>query len=136
MEYKLNFKDYSEALKKNRLLGLKCQVCDAITVPPRIVCGKCTSPNMEIVELSGQGKIQTFTTVYVAPEGREDECPYVVVLVALDEGPWLMGSLSGIDPDKASMKLIDKRVKMAHQVFPGDKYSAGDGARPLFNLIN
>ncbi len=134
MEHKLSFKDYNEALKQNKLLGLKCKQCGAITVPPKITCGQCTSTDIDIIELSGKGKIQTFTTVFVAPEGREDEVPYVIVLVELDEGPWLMGNLTGIEPDKATLEIIGKRVKMEHKVFPGDKYSAGDGASPLFSL--
>ena len=134
MEYKLTFKDYNEALKKNKLLGLKCKECGAITVPPKIVCRKCTSPNLDIVELNGKAKIQTFTTVYVTSEGRKDEIPYIIVLAELDEGPWIMGNLIDIDPNEATMELIGKRVKMGHKVFPGDKYSAGDGARPLFSF--
>ena len=135
MEYKLTFKDYNEALKENKLLGLKCQECGTVTVPPKMVCRKCTSPNMEVVELTGKGKIQTFTTCNVAPEGREDEVPYVILLVELDEGPWIMGNLTGIDPKTTTVELIGKRVKMGdNKVFPGDKYSAGEGARPLFSL--
>ena len=134
MECKLTFKDYNEALKKNKLLGLKCHSCGAITVPPKMVCRQCASPDMDITELNGKGKIETFTTVNVAPEGREDECPYIIVLAELDEGPWIMGNLTGIDPNKATMELIGKRVKMGHKVFSGDKYSAGEAARPLFSL--
>lgn len=135
MEYKLTYKQYSEGLKANKLLGLKCQACGAITAPPKMVCQKCASPNLEIVELSGKGKIQSFTTCNVAPEGREAEAPYIILLVELAEGPWLMGNLTGIDPTTASMDLIGKRVKMTEaRVFPGDKYSAGEGARPIFAL--
>ena len=134
MEYKLSFKEFNEALKENKLLGLKCQECGAITVPPKMTCQKCSSPDMEIVELKGKGKIRTFTTVNVAPEGREDEVPYIILLVELDEGPWIMGNLDGTDPATATMGLIGKRVAMGHKVFPGDKYSAGDGASPLFTL--
>ena len=136
MEYKLTLKDYNEALKQNRLLGLKCQSCGAITVLPKMVCRQCTGPDMEIIELKGTGKIRTFTTVYVASEGREDEIPYTIVMVELDEGPWIMGNLDGIDPAQASMELVGKKVKMGNKVFPGDKYSAGEGARPLFSIVN
>ena len=136
MEYKLTFKDFNEALKENKLLGLKCQSCGTITVPPKMVCRQCTSPDMEIVELNGAGKIRTFTTVYVASEGREDEVPYTIVMVELDEGPWIMGNLGDIDPDQATTELIGKKVKMGHKVFAGDKYSAGEGASPLFSLTN
>ena len=134
MEYKLTFKDYNEALKENKLLGLKCKECGTITVPPKMVCQKCTSPDMDIIELDGKGKIVTFTTVNVASEGRQDEVPYIIVLVELDEGPWIMGNLVNSDPNEATMELIGKRVKMGHKVFPGDKYSAGEGARPLFSF--
>ncbi len=135
MEYKLTFKKYSEALKNNKLLGLKCQSCNAITVPPKMVCRQCTGSDLEITELKGLGKIRTFTTVNVASEGREPECPYIIVMVELDEGPWIMGNLNSISPEKADMSLIGKRVKMGSKVFPGDKYSAGEGARPVFSLV-
>lgn len=134
MEHKLDFKQYNEALKQNKLLGLKCKQCGNITVPPKIACGNCSSTDLDIVELSGKGKVQTFTTVFVPPEGRDGECPYVIVLVELDEGPWIMGNLTGIDPNKVNMEIMGKQVKMGHAVFPGDKFSAGDGARPLFSL--
>ena len=134
MAHTLIFKDYNEALKNNRLLGLKCRDCGSITIPPKIVCRQCAGSGMDIVEMKGSGKIRTFTTVFVASEGREEEVPYVIVIVELDEGPWVMGNLDGIDPKTASMELIGKKVTMGNKVFPGDKYSAGDGARPLFSL--
>lgn len=134
MEHKLSFKDYNEALKQDKLLGLKCKQCGTITVPPKITCGQCAGTDMDVVELSGKGEIQTFTTVFVPPEEREAEAPYIIVLVQLDEGPWIMGNLAGIEPDKATMEIMGKRVKMGHAVFAGDKYSAGDGARPLFSI--
>ena len=134
MEYKLKFKEYNEALKENRLLGLKCRECGAITVPPKMVCVKCAGTEMEVVQLKGSGRIRTFTTVFVAAEGREAEVPYVIVMVEMDEGPWIMGNLEGIDPKAASMELIGKRVTMGSKVFAGDKYSAGASARPVFSL--
>jgi uncharacterized OB-fold protein len=135
VEYKLIFKDYNQALKKSKLLGLMCKECHKINVPPKMVCRQCASPYMEIVELKGGGKIRTFTTVFVAAEGREGEIPYIIVMVELDDGPWIMGNLEGIDPKQASRELIGKKVKMGNKVFPGDKYSAGEGARPVFSLV-
>jgi uncharacterized protein len=134
MEHKLIFKDYNEALKQGKLLGLKCRACGAITVPPKIVCRQCASPDMTIFELKGSGKIVTFTTVFVCAEGREAEIPYIVVMVQMDDGPWMMGNLEGIDPKTAAMELIGKQVKMGSKVFAGDKYSAGESARPVFTL--
>ena len=111
MEYKLSFQDYNEALKQNKLMGLKCKACGSITVPPKMVCRQCASPDMEITEIKGNGKIRTFTTVFVASEGRENEVPYTIVMVELDEGPWIMGNLGEIDPAQATMDLVGKKVK-------------------------
>ena len=81
MEYKLSFKEYNEALKQKKLLGLKCKSCGVVTVPPKMVCRSCASPDLEVMELKGNGKIQTFTTCNVAAEGREGEVPYTILLV-------------------------------------------------------
>ena len=134
METRLSFKEYDKALKENRLLGLRCRHCAAVTVPPLLVCRRCRRPQLDSVELSGRGAVKTFTTVFVAAEGREGEVPYTIVLVELDEGPWLMGNLGGIEPDKVTMDIIDRRVKLGHRLFTGDKYSAGGSAGPLFSL--
>ena len=136
MEHKLIFKDYNEALQQNRLLGLKCRSCGAITVPPKMVCRQCTGSELDVIELKGSGKIRTFTTVNVASEGLEDEVPYTIVMVELDEGPWIMGNLDGIDPQDTSMELIGKKVEMGNKLFSGDKYSAGEGARPVFRPVD
>jgi hypothetical protein len=136
MEYKLTYKEYSEALKQNKLLGLKCKSCGTVTVPPKMVCRSCASPELEVLELKGTGRIQTFTTCNVAPEGREDEVPYIIMLVELDEGPWIMGNLIGVEPEKATMETVmGKGVRMTEtRIFHGDKYSAGEGASPTFVL--
>ena len=79
MEYKLTFREYNKALKKDKLLALKCSTCHAITCPPKMTCQKCTGTDLQVTELGGKGKIVTFTTVHVAPEGRENEIPYTIV---------------------------------------------------------
>lgn len=124
MEYKLKYKQYAEALKGNKLLGLKCHRCGAYTVPPKIVCVECASSDVDIVELSGKGTIRTFTVIRVLAEGFES--PAIVGEAELEEGPWLMGRIVGVDPDQATMDLIGKKVRVGHQVFPGDKFSCGE----------
>ncbi len=134
MEHKLIYRDYNEALKENRLLGIRCASCGTVTTPPKMVCPKCAGTDLSVYELKGEGKIRTFTTVYVAAEGREDEVPYVIVIVELAEGPWIMGNLVGVDPADTGMDLVGQAVTMTgNKVYPGDPYS-GDGARPLFSL--
>jgi uncharacterized OB-fold protein len=124
MKYKIDIQTYSDSLKKNKLLGLKCNSCDSITCPPKMVCMDCASSDQEIVEMSGKGEIKTFTTSYVAPLGREDEAPYTVVMVALEEGPWVSGNLAGMDPADVSMDIVGRKVTLGHTVYPGDDYAS------------
>ena len=134
MNYTIPYKTYNESLKKNKLLGLKCNECSTITCPPKMTCQECTGTDLEQLELKGTGKIVSFTTSHVAPQGREAEAPYTIVLVELDEGPWIMGNLIDMDPRKVDIQIMGKKVYMGHKVFPGDIYSAGEGVRPLFSF--
>ncbi|MFW0859060.1 MAG: Zn-ribbon domain-containing OB-fold protein [Dehalococcoidia bacterium] len=132
MEYKLTHKAYTGALRENRLMGLKCNACGGYTVPPKKVCIECAGEEVGIVELSGKGEIRTFTVIRVASEGFQ--APYVVGIVELDEGPWLMGNIIGVNCDEATMDMIGKRVKLGHAVIPGDKFSAGERVTATFSL--
>ena len=128
--YKLTHIQYFEALKENILKGLKCLDCGTFTVPPKATCDECGSVNHEIAQLSGEGAIKTFTVIRVAPEGFK--APYIVVNVQLKEGPWLVGLLDGLEPDRATMGLIGKKVRLGHRVVEHLKYTAGEGCRTPF----
>lgn len=132
--YKLTHNEYFAALKKDNLLGLKCLDCGTMTVPPKATCDRCSSTDLEVASLAGEGVIRTFTVIRVAPEGLQ--APYLVVMVELEEGPWLMGNLEGLEPDQASMQLIGKRVKLGHKLVAKTQYTAGEGVVPLFSLVN
>jgi len=132
--YKLTHIQYFEALKENILKGLKCLDCGAITVPPKATCDECGSTNQEVTQLSGEGAIRTFTVIRVAPE--DFKAPYVVVLVQLREGPRLTGLLDDPQPERATMELIGKKVKMGHQVVEHMKDTSGPGVVPLFSLVD
>ncbi len=134
MKYKVDFRKYSDELKNNQLLGLKCRSCGTITCPPTMACQECAGTDQEIIKLSGKGEIKTFTTTYVAPLGREVEVPYTIVMVCLDEGPWISGNLMEMDPAKVNMEIIGRKVFLGHKVYPGDVYSSGEAARPLFSI--
>ena len=133
MEYKLTYKKFAEALKNGKLLGLKCRRCGAYTVPPKIVCIECNSPEMDVMELRGAGTIRTFTVIRVAPEGFQ--APYIVGEAELEEGPWLMGNIVNIEPDRATLDLIGRKVKVGYHIFPGDKFSCGEVVVPAFELV-
>jgi uncharacterized OB-fold protein len=136
MEARLFFREYNENLRQGRLSGLKCDGCGELSAQPRLICAKCGGQDLEAVELKGGGTIQTFTVNYVAAEGRESEAPYIVAIVQLDDGPWVMGNITSLKPEEAGMDIIGRKVSMeGPAVFAGDRYSAGEVARPLFKLV-
>lgn len=132
MDYKLTFNTYRDALKEGKLLGLKCNQCGACTLPPRKVCSECGSEDMDIVSLSGNGEIQTFTVIFVPPEGFE--APFIVAMVKLDEGPWVMGNIEGVDPNNVTMDIIGRRVTVGYKELSADKISGGERIVLTFNL--
>ena len=66
--------------------GLACAHCGRRHVPPAYVCQACHGTQLEPVELSGLGRIYSFTTIHVAPEGFAGEAPYHVAVIDLDDG--------------------------------------------------
>jgi len=134
MDYTLTFTAYRDALRKGQFLGLKCHKCGSYTVPPRKVCAQCSSEDMEIVPLSGKGKIQDFTVIFVPPEGYE--APFVVAMAELDEGPWVMGNVIGVDPASVNMDIIGRRVNIGYKEVPGDKISPGERVALTFKLAD
>lgn len=59
--------------------------------------------------LSGRGEVYSFTTMYNVPRGYEDQSPYTVALVKLDDGPMVTAQLTDVD---AADVTIGLRVEM------------------------
>jgi hypothetical protein len=51
------------------------------------------SPELGWVELSGNGKLWSFTRIWAAPEIFQKEAPYIIGIIDLDEGLRLMSRL-------------------------------------------
>ncbi len=92
---------------KYRIVGSKCLTCGTIYYPPKTLCPKCRSKGeLENIQLSGKGKIISYTVIRTPPEGFEKYSPYVVALIQLDEGPKITGQIVD-NPEKVE---IGKKV--------------------------
>ncbi|MFQ6045675.1 MAG: Zn-ribbon domain-containing OB-fold protein [Gemmatimonadales bacterium] len=78
--------DFAQYLKDGYLMASRCGQCSATSFPPRADCGECMSGDFDYVEISGRGKVNTFTRIVAAPTGFEDVAPYVVGVVDLEDG--------------------------------------------------
>ena len=75
------------------LIGEECPHCRAKLFPPRDVCPKCGSPAKTPFAFSGRGEVFSYSTVFQAPASHEEQAPYTVALVKLEEGPYFRSSV-------------------------------------------
>lgn len=90
---------WREKPERYRMEAGKCNKCEAIHFPSRLVCPECGARSFETVRLSGKGTLDTFTIIRVAPSGFGDMTPYAVAIVKLDEGVNIMGQVTDCDPE-------------------------------------
>jgi hypothetical protein len=75
-----------------------CKRCGKHHAPTRAAC-TCGGVEFDWVEVSGRGKVFSYTVVHRAPDPAfRAELPYVIVIVEFDEGGRLMGNMTGCPP--------------------------------------
>jgi uncharacterized OB-fold protein len=87
-----------EAAKRHELVLPHCRDCGHIWFPPYANCPNCWSFDREFVRASGRGTVWGVVEMqypYIA--SFEEELPYNVVLVQLEEGPRIFSNLIDID---------------------------------------
>ena len=86
-------------LKSQRyaLIGEVCPNCNAKLFPPRDVCLECGAPAKTPFAFSGRGEVFSYSTVFQAPTSHEEQAPYTVALVKLEEGPLVTAQLTDVD---------------------------------------
>ncbi len=88
-----------EAAKEHKLLIQLCGKCGARQFFPQALCRACLSENVEWIEARGKGKIYSYTVVHRPPSAQfEEDAPYVVALIELEEGVRMMSNIVGIEP--------------------------------------
>ena len=78
--------DFIGYLEKGKVMGTRCKGCAAIYFPPRSDCFRCLDSNMEWFEVSGTGRLLSFSELKYGPVGFEDDLPYTIAL--LDYGDY------------------------------------------------
>lgn len=85
---------YWRAAREHRLVLPRCLDCGKLHAYPRTLCPFCASPRLEWTACSGRGSVYSYTEVFRAPSAAfAADVPYVIAIVALDEGPHLMTRL-------------------------------------------
>lgn len=73
--------DFIGFLEEGKVMGTRCLDCGALYFPPRADCFQCFSSRKEWFEVTGSGKLLTFSRLKYAPVGFEDDLPYCIAVV-------------------------------------------------------
>lgn len=87
------------------LVGEECPNCGVKIFPPRDVCLECVAPAKELYTFTGLGEVYSYTIIYDARAGFEQNAPYVIALVKLEEGPVITAQLTDIDRDEVTIGM-------------------------------
>jgi uncharacterized OB-fold protein len=99
-----------DGAKEKKLMLPRCTNCGQFWFPPSQRCRHCLSADFAWIESKGQGRIYSFVVYHrVYHPAFEQDVPYVVAIVELDEGPRL---LSNIVETPAGEVRCDARVRV------------------------
>ena len=86
-----------DAAAQGKLVIKSCTACKELHHYPRALCPHCFSDKTEWKQMSGKGKIYSYTVMRRAP------VPYAIAYVTLDEGVTMLTNI--VDCDFDSLKI-------------------------------
>jgi uncharacterized OB-fold protein len=93
-----------DGVREHRLLIQRCTGCGALRHPPRPMCPTCQSLAWDTISASGRGTVYSFVMPRHPPLPGFDG-PYVVALVALEEGTRLVSNLCDVAPEAVTIGM-------------------------------
>jgi uncharacterized OB-fold protein len=93
-----------EAVQKREFRLQRCRSCGHVWYPPGPVCPECLADNWEMALMSGKGRVIAWT-VFHRQYFPNMPVPYLVVSVATDEGPLMIGNIIGADVSATRLDL-------------------------------
>ncbi len=118
---------WREIPQRYNLIGNKCGSCGKVFFPPREACPDCRRKSMgkmKDFKLSGKGEVITYTIIHVGPEAFEEQVPYPVAIIKLDEGPCVTAQIVDCDIEdvKIGMKVESTFRKIQEDGYIGAIY--------------
>ena len=99
-------RSWREFPQRYRLEAAKCEACEKIHYPPRVVCSKCGGSTFENIALPREGKVVTFTIVRVPPAGFTEQTPLPIAIVEVMDGVRIMVQIGDLeDPSELEMGM-------------------------------
>jgi uncharacterized OB-fold protein len=104
---------YWDSLKHHSMLVPRCRACGQSYFPPSDFCPQCLSDDTEWVAVSGSGSVYSSVTMHRAyTPAYEQDVPYNVSLVDLDEGVRMWTNVIGCPPSEVHCGM---RVEIVYE---------------------
>jgi uncharacterized OB-fold protein len=81
---------YWDGAARHELMLPRCNACGKLHFYPRAYCPHCSSADITWEQASGHGRLESFVINHTPAPGYENQGPYSIALVMLDEGVRLM----------------------------------------------
>ncbi len=95
--------DFIDHLEKGNVMYTRCKTCGAEFFPPRADCGQCLVSDMEWREVTGTGKLVSYSRLEFAPVGFDADLPYTIAM--LDYGHYQVFGRLDKAVDVAKVKI-------------------------------
>jgi len=93
-------------LREGHLLLQHCTDCDHVQYYQQAVCRGCGGEALTHRPASGHGTVHSFSVVHRAPgPAFKADVPYAVLLVELEEGPRMISTYTGGQPDDVTFGM-------------------------------
>jgi len=99
---------WRETGARYNLKGTRCGVCGAAFFPPREICPGCHRDSigkMELQQMSGRGKVVSFTEVHDGARHLSMQSPYIMAIIELDEGKHARITAQIVDCDADELEI-------------------------------
>jgi hypothetical protein len=92
-------------LMQGKLMAGKCQKCGKIHLPPRPLCDNCYGTEFQWLQVSGKGKLVTYTVIHVAPQQFQNLTPYAIGIVELENGLKIPGAIQSVTQEQLKIGM-------------------------------
>ena len=94
-----------DKVREHQLWLQRCTACSHVFFYPRIHCPGCLSDRVERFRASGRGTLYSYMINHRPPPGFEEEAPYAIAVVQLDEGPRMLTNIVGVENTPENLVL-------------------------------
>jgi uncharacterized OB-fold protein len=91
---------FAAGLAEGRIRATRCTGCGHVEFPPRSDCPGCGGEGFEWVDISGKGRLVTYTTIHAAPTGFGDRTPYTIGVIDLEGGGRLLSWVQDVPEEE------------------------------------